>query len=529
MQYYIIINIILVLFFIAFFILLYKWLKQDFNLKEVLAVFLFSIGITVLFKFSFSYHFFGLEYEDSYIFNFSARQLFEGIYPISFLTDGINVGSLAEQVSTVTYGGHFITYPVFISWAYDIFGYNIYIPSYLNTFIEFLTVFTLSISFKKVFGFQKYWFIPGIIYALSPAMNVFGTSQLSETFSSFIILMSILSFFYYFKSLGKIYLLTFGICFFTALLTKRENIVLLCLFLFISIYKLSTLKKERIQNLLPLVVSFVILLFYLIFIQNVFLIEKTESAEISTPTFSLSNLINLTPVFIKALADFKWFSIYLLILIISIIFIIYDWKRNHLQLSILVLFLSYFFIYTLHYRSYYYVHFGDIKPFEALRYLNNFFVISTIIISFVLYKLLNIPVSKYLIIPIVSVLPIVSFIDTLQLRKEFSEIEKENRFSNPEKVLKYLSPKEKNVLIVDNILIFQLLGDKNLELVDITTVDNVLDYIKGRNAYIFISNFNKSKNFQYRYPAIWQELQMIKKDEIILFGNDDSLYKVKMQ
>lgn len=527
MQYYLIINIILVLFFIVFNSFIYKWLRQDFNLKEILFCLLFSSGIVLLFKFPFQSHFFGLEYEDSYVFNFSARQLYERVYPISFLTDGITVGSLVHPISTNTYGGHFITYPVFISWFFYVFGYNILFPSYINTFIEFLTVLTLSVAFKKVLGYKTHWYIPGVIYSLAPAMNVFGTTQLSETFSSFVVLMSILSLLSYFKSYNKTVLLAFSICFLTAIVTKRENIILLFMILSFSVFKLTSLKKNQIPKLLPIIASVVILLIYLFFIQNVALIEKTESSEISTPTFSIINLLNLIPVFIKALATFKWFNVYLILLIISTFFTVFHWKRNLFQLSLLILFMSYFIIYTLHYRSYYYVHFGDIKPFEALRYLNNIYVISTLIISVCIIAIFKNPIFKRAGILIFFVLVVVSFLSTNKLRKEFHEIEKEERFSNPILTLGYLNEQNKSVLIADNILIFQLLGDKYLDLVDLYSLDNSFDYFKNKTVYLFLSNFSKTDNFQYRYPDISKKLQLMKKVEIIKFGNNDSLYKIE--
>lgn len=528
MQYCIITNIILVLFFSSFIFLLYQWL-QDINCKELTFILLFSLCLAFIFKFSSLHHFFGLEYEDSYIFNFSARQLYENVYPISFLTDGITAGSLSNPVLTNTYGGHFITYPVLISWAYHIFGYNIYLPSYLNTFIEFLTILTLSLSFRNVFGFKKNWYIPGVIYCLAPAMNVFANTHLSETFSSFIVLISILSFFNYFKSYNKITLLVFGISFLTAILTKRENAILLCLFLVYSAYQIIIVKQRKISNLLPIITSIVIIFIYLIFIQNVFLIEKTESAEISTLTFSLSNLTSLIPVFIKALMDYRWFNIYLVLFTSSIVFILYNWKRSPIQMSILGLYFSYFIIYTLHYRSYYFIHFGDIAPFDSLRYLNNFFVISTLIISFFLCELLNIFSIKKMALSIFAILVAVSFITTSSLRKEFSDIEKEERFLNPTYVLNYLSGMENSVLITDNILIYQLLGDKDLELIDLYILDNFPNELKSKNTYLFLTNFSKTEYFQYRFPNIFKMLQMIKKHEIILFGNDDSLYKIELQ
>ena len=122
---------------------------------------------------------------------------------------------------------------------------------------------------------------------------------------------------------------------------------------------------------------------------------------------------------------------------------------------------------------------------------------------------------------------VVSFISTHQLRKEFSEIEKENRFSNPSLVLKYLSEKEKSVLITDNILIFQLLGDKDLELIDLSLLGSIPNRFKTCNTYLFLTNYNKTEIFQYRFPNIFKKLQMMKKDKILEFGNDDSLFKIK--
>lgn len=515
------------MFFIAFFSLIFKWIKIDFNFKELLFIIVFSVGITLVFKFPFSHHFFGLEYEDSYIFNFSARQLYKGIYPVSFLTDGISIGSLTNPYMTTTYGGHFIAYPVFLSWFYHIFGYNIYIPSFLNTFIEFLTVFSLSISFKKVFGIQQFWFVPGLIYSIAPAMNLFGTTHLSETFSSFIILMCILSFYYFFQTNKIRNLIILGICFLTALITKRENTVLISLALIFPIYQLLAGNKIRFTNLLPIILSISLLIIYLLFIQNIFSIEKTESSEISAKTFSLSNFLNLGPVFITALLNFKWFNIYFFILISAIIYILFERDIRPFQLSVMVLYFSYFLIYTFHYRSYYFIHFNNVTPFEALRYLNNFFVISTLIISYCVCKLLVNHFFKKIFTVMILFLLFISIINTHLLRKEYNSYELENRFSNPKLVLEYLSNKERTVLITDNILIFQLLGNDNLELVDLYFWGEYKDKFNPEHAYLFITNFNMSKEFEYRYPNICALINRSEKSEIMKFGNGDSLYLIE--
>jgi hypothetical protein len=106
-------------------------------------------------------------------------------------------------------------------------------------------------------------------------------------------------------------------------------------------------------------------------------------------------------------------------------------------------------------------------------------------------------------------------------------MEVEDRFSSPVLVLKYLSEQKESVLITDNILIFQLLGNRNLELVDLQITEKLPCDFNNRNVYLFLSNFNKSKPFEYRYPPVFKKLQMMKKEEILKFGNDDSLYKIK--
>jgi hypothetical protein len=527
MQYYIITNAILILFFIAFFNLLYRWIKDHINLKEFSLILIFSIGLTLIYRFTIRNPFFGLEYEDSYIFNFSGRLLSEGIYPISFLTDGINIGSLLKPVSTITYGGHFITFPVIISWIYKIFGYNINIPCYINTFFGFLNILVLSISFRTFWGFKKFWFVPGIIYSLSPAMNLFGTTQLSETFSSFTVILSILSFFYYFYSREKITIFLFIICFFTALLTKRDNIVLLGLIVPFSIYKIFNDKQNLKFHILPVISSAAIIIIYLILIQNVFLIEKTESVEISTITFSFSYFLKLAPVFISALLEFKWFSIILLLLIASIFCTIITFRKHPSYFFIIALYLCYFLIYTLHYRSYYFIHFGDIKTFLALRYLNNFYVISTLIISFVICDLSVIKAFRKILIPLFSILLIFSALNTHLLRKQFSYIESEDRFSNPTFVLNYLSKNDKSILITDNILIFQLLGGNDLELIDIGMLDSPKEEFMEKGTYVFLSSFNKSDYFKYRYPNIYKKFETLPKSEMIKFGNNDCLYRLE--
>ena len=122
MTYFIVSNIVL----IAFFVVLCKQICIELiHLKKQGVILIFiALVFSVIFKFDWNLHFFGLEYEDAYVFNHSARLFSEGIYTKNFLTDGILLGSLNNPLSTGTYGGHFITFPVFLTWFYKNSGFQ---------------------------------------------------------------------------------------------------------------------------------------------------------------------------------------------------------------------------------------------------------------------------------------------------------------------------------------------------------------------------------------------------------------------
>jgi len=526
MQYYILINIILGLFFLSYGWLIYDWLKKDFKLKELYYLLVFSILVTLIFKFPYSNHFLGLEYEDAYVFNFSARQLSENIYPLSLSTDGISIGSINNPISTVTYGGHFITYPVFISWFYNIFGFNMYIPSYLNAFIELLTIFMLSVLFKKIFKFDRTWWFAGLIFSIAPVMNVFSNTHLAETFSSFAVLLSVLSFYYFFKSKKPLSLIVFGVFFLTALVTKRENLVIFSFYLVFTFYFLIS-KKEKLKTIIfPISLSIIIIAIYLCFIKNVFSIEQNEAIDISTSTFSFVNFLKLVPIFTKALFRMKWFGIHSILFVLAILYIIFYKRDNILLVSLIVLYISFFAIYTLHYRSYYFINFGKVAPFESLRYLNNFFLVSTIIIAIILSELIKNKRFEKISVSLLSIVLLFSVISTIKLRKNFSDIEQVQRFENPEKVLKFLSFKnDSSTLITDNILIFQLLGSKDLNLVDLNCLNNY--ELKSNDRYLFITKQNRQESYKFRHPEIIKIISSMKLKEIMTFNNKDGLYKIE--
>src|SRR5574344_710523 len=121
MIYYIFIEVILLAFIICLVFSVYRDYK---SIKDAPQRLLILAVLAIIFKSSWGFMFYGLEYEDAYAFAFSARQFANNIYSSSFLVDGISIGSLDNPVSMGCYGGHFITFSVYLSNFFRLFGYS---------------------------------------------------------------------------------------------------------------------------------------------------------------------------------------------------------------------------------------------------------------------------------------------------------------------------------------------------------------------------------------------------------------------
>ena len=317
-QYYLCVVLIIFLFILLIHELIYDYKSIRRPYKRILL----CLVLTLLFKYNYGTHFYGLEYEDAYVFSFCARQFLYDIFPTSFLIDAVSVGSLTEPMLTSTYGGHFIMYPTFLSLFTNIFGWSPTILSIANTSIAFFILLILSILPKN----QENWFILPVLYCCAPIINLFTTCFLSEIFSSFICLVFVYTYFRR-KSIYN-YVLCL-ISFLVAIMCKRENLALLTLptieIIYLVLWKYRCEIKKYTGEILKYTSLLLIVCIYFLSVQNVFDIEKIESQDIENSTFSIRYLSILFPAFIKAMFSFKAFS---LVLTATIAWLIYFFFHN---------------------------------------------------------------------------------------------------------------------------------------------------------------------------------------------------------
>lgn len=442
------------------------------------------IVFTLLFKYDYGFHFLGLEYEDAYSFSAYTRQLSYGVLSDSLRIQCVDIGSLSNPQSLGTYGGHYITYPIFLYLFTSIFGFSITGISIINSFISLLSILTLAFfKYENRYG----WIVAVSIFCLAPAINLFSTCFLSESFSAFLCLCFVLGFFNLKNNNSEIYKIFVYLSFFLCILTKRDNAILILVPFTYAIFELFHKEyKQSIRYVLPYLI---IIVLSSIFIHNLFLAEFEESTDISQTTFSFSIFLSQFPIYIKSLLSFPFFSVSAIFFSILLIYNIVSRKFSPSLVSLSVLFVASIIMYSSHYRGYYFVE--NLEPFNefsTFRYLNNFFYIIPcfIALSFSLPR-------KYEITTLTSVLilNVFTFFLTLTLRANFSQEEYAQRFEDIENVAPLLDAND--VLITDVPLLFFNLISPEQNICNIQRISE-LNFNSSHRFYFYADDLNVLDN-----------------------------------
>lgn len=332
--------------------------------------------------------FWGLEYEDSFVFNDSARFLenTNNFFNNSFITNCCIDGSYSHCERCGSFGGHFITFPLIVSQLSKIVGYHYWNIFSINLVfsIAILVIVFFWAKRKNEKHFSLTLFL--ILMLVTPFISVFSTSGLSETFSSLIVTAIVILFYISSEKDFQISHVSFWLLltlFSLAVLIKRENLVLFVLFAIIPLFRYKQ-KEKKIFPAGYLVLLFVTLACYVFLLHyiNIIGIETNENIDIGKNTFSLNYLLKNLCQFWLAIINFKFWGLsgFLLLFSICCTFI----KKNtygHFNLYCLAISLGFLTIYSSHYRSFYQVHYNYSNPFETLRYAVNYFPLLCLFMS----------------------------------------------------------------------------------------------------------------------------------------------------
>ena len=460
--------------------------KKIDNNYNILLILFFGLLFRIL---GLYFPFWGLEYEDSYIYSAVSRQMnmnYSFNHDILF-TKYIIFGDIKSGTLTQTISGHFAFFPAFLSLVNVLFGYNTFNVIVLNLVLSIINIFFTSKTFNLLVNNKTSQLFFGLLYSSIPFLSVYNTSGLSETASSVFVIIAI---YYYIKNSiedkNRIHILLYILFILLAFIIKRDNLVLFILptiHLIKYFYLFESNLKKKAVFLGITVLSVFIVLF-------IFKVDKTlldEKNDINYSPFRFEYFYTLFPVFFGSLFNMKFFGQFVLFLIASI-FVIKKIKFNTIVLITIAL--IYMLMYSFHYRSYYMVN-GSYTPniIDTFRYYTNFFSIFFIGFSVTIFTFLDLAINKNkkIITEAIVFCLIINFYSNYQIRDDFSSIEYNERIKPVIESLKKIS--KNDIIVTDRPVLFQMFGEEDLFVVDVTAIS--MTELK------ILNELKKNKNIYY--------------------------------
>ncbi len=484
------------------------------NWKRLLII----LAISFLFKCPLNTSFFhGLEYEDAYVYKASARYFnYKNNFDVDpFLTTSCVTGSLDNCTSSATYSGHVIGYPFIVSFISSIVGYYPNIANYISLGFSTLAVALLFIVAQLIFNNKTLSTISCIVFISVPVFNVFSSTSLSEPTSNIYITLAFLLYltFVHYPNDAKCYnrfnkFLSWAAILFTFLfmvLIKRENIslsmslpVATLLYFFMNRHNLDNLTKTNIKaNLLtylPILITVIAFAFYVIDFNKTLSVEEND---ISNKSFSIKYFLDLMPLFMKSFFCFKWYFLFSAFLIVGV----FCMTRTGFTLFPIIIFFSYFLLYSSHYRSYFYVKGGIVNEFETLRYMTNLMSMYSLIVGMGLFsiyiiskkkisKIRSLFQSKLFQYIFTFTLLVTCFFLTQRLREEFVQDEYYTRIQPVLETISRFQDINNLIVITGESLLFYIYGKEDLNIIEFASISRNIpetdldELIDGNYLYI---------------------------------------------
>ena len=339
--------------------------------------------VTLLWRLPFDGHwFFGLEYEDAYIYSVAARYLNSVTRTCSpgnscYLTTVCVVGNGDSCKVSETSSGHFLGYPLMIAIASRLFGYSPAIASYLSLIASMATVVLIFLSGKLIAG-ETAGFAASVIFGLTPVFAVQGVGAYAEPVSNmlvvacFLLCVSLLSSDTDFPSALLPNWLALTLTAVLAVAVKRENLLLIPVITLVGF--MFNLKRRNcgqgkrwLVNLAALMSGGVCIVFALVQLRIVTVV-RSEMVEYAVFPFNVAVLRTMLPLFLKSYASFSWYLSGGILVLLGLIASIRVKKRGTYAVSVLI---AYLLLYASHVRSYYQLQSGEVAQFDTLRYSMN--------------------------------------------------------------------------------------------------------------------------------------------------------------
>ena len=171
-------------------------------------------------------------------------------------------------------------------------------------------------------------------------------------------------------------------------------------------------------------------------------------------------------------------------------------------------------MYSTHYRSYYEVHFGQIKPFETLRFSSNYFPLSCLSfasIALIFERGVKNKLFKMMAFCLVSCYLICIWIINYNTRSRLSKIEFDERISPIKETLKFTNTND--FILTDIACVFHIfLTDERSIIYSYSTTGDRIESLlndKGKGEIYFLKRISDEFD-RVRYPEYFEKIVNLK-------------------
>jgi hypothetical protein len=441
-----------------------------------------ALLLAIPFKWHCGKVFFGLEYEDAYIFSVAGRLLSFGNFGSleHFIVAAPTIGSMSQPEVVQSYSGHLGGFPAILALLYRLLGYSTALACNANVCATLLVI-PIIVRFSWVL-FRSLGVAASAvaIYVFAPAINVFqGTALCEPTSALFVIGVIWLSAEWCSgEHTASWRIVISALCGFLLLIAcsiKRENVLLVIVpFAAVSIEALIARSvKESLARGWPMLLGGVFSLMLAAFVFDVGGTALSEEAEFGAPAFSWSYFPRLGGALLHSLAQPCYFGIVAIFLLAGAVLVPWHSIRLGVWLPWLFSLALYSVAYLTHCRSYYFAAGETVRGLELFRYVSNVYPLLCPLGGYALWKVIcrlgRQKRDRAFGTIVLTFVLIMTLFQTLRLRKAWSHEEERLRIIPALNVMRSLPPS--SVLITAEPVIFQFLGAIDLKIIGLAALN----------------------------------------------------------
>lgn len=486
------------------------------------------------------HYFFGLEYEDSYIYPVAARYLASHSTSGTFLTTICAVGNWNSCNIPETSSGHFIGYPFMIAVAAKIIGYDPLTASRISIASSLFAVVIVFLLGELIDPGGVSGLAGAVVFSFMPAFAVFGTGTYAEPVSNLLVLtcflMGLALLTSSVLSCTKL-LVTWAGLTLTALLAiavKRENVLLVPVLLLVHFVSRANQERQiaRTRRMQYFAVLVTILLCCMFALRQLDLLEvmNRERVEYSQFPFNAHIWMTMFPLFVKEYCSWSWYFGSAILVLLSVPLSLTSRKRGLFPIA---LFLAYLVLYTSHVRSYYQVRGEPVTELDTIRYSMNlaglWATMAGLGLSAVIAGLSHIPRQRWTrVIVCIGLVAygLSAWIVTDRLKEDMIANEEANRLQPAEKALESIhrSGNPDTFLITLEPLVVQMLARDPVNVIDFKDFStDLLQELRSKNpdaTFFYIEqNSYDSEADRERYRQPFNTLDRVNKHVLVRGDN----------